>query len=423
MADEETKNVTEIIKNDMKDAGVVDKLEKVEIDSTSQKTEEKKEDIVLKKESKSQKKDEKKTVVKDKKDEEEEEEESDEELPPGLLEVPLVVEGKREKKKVERLSATMMQSMLEKKKLEIEEGPGTKLGDIPFIEHQINSTKAIDLKPLHRVLYLRMGSNTEIKKNIRLFSGFTHSKESKEHEKRTAIMNKMITAELKSMCMILGLERGGTKSNLIERLEEFLMNPKDKGLTVKLKSKSKAGKTKKKGVKRKRTSQSDKKKSLKKADDESLEEDSEEGGSDDNEKSEEEEEEDEEPKKKKAKTDSKKKNTEKATKEKSKENGRKDKGKKSEKKSVKKPPQKKADDDLSDSPSSDSDDEVIAKLSSKSPPSNEEIKELVKKILDGADLEKVTMKTVVKQVYAKYPSFDLSNKKDFIKDTVREVIS
>lgn len=44
------------------------------------------------------------------------------------------VEGKREKKKVERLSASMIRSPQEKKKLEIEEGSGMKLGDIPFGE-------------------------------------------------------------------------------------------------------------------------------------------------------------------------------------------------------------------------------------------------------------------------------------------------
>lgn len=32
------------------------------------------------------------------------------------------------------------------------------------------------------------------------------------------------------------------------------------------------------------------------------------------------------------------------------------------------------------------------------------------------------MKTVCKQVYANYPDFDLSHKKDFIKTTVKSVI-
>lgn len=58
------------------------------------------------------------------------------------------------------------------------------------VEHQINIAKPADLKPLHRVLFLRAGANAEIKKNIKQFSGFTHSKDSKEHEKRVASLNK-----------------------------------------------------------------------------------------------------------------------------------------------------------------------------------------------------------------------------------------
>jgi len=41
--------------------------------------------------------------------------------------------------------------------------------------------------------------------------------------------------------------------------------------------------------------------------------------------------------------------------------------------------------------------------------------------LDKANLEEITMKTVCKQVYAKYPDFDLTDKKDFIKATVKAV--
>lgn len=54
---------------------------------------------------------------------------------------------------------------------------------------------------------------------------------------------------------------------------------------------------------------------------------------------------------------------------------------------------------------------------------DEEIKSYVKEILEGANLEEITMKTVCKQVYAHYPDFDLSHKKDFIKSTVKSVSS
>lgn len=52
---------------------------------------------------------------------------------------------------------------------------------------------------------------------------------------------------------------------------------------------------------------------------------------------------------------------------------------------------------------------------------DEEIKSYVKEILDQANLEEITMKVVCKQVYAKFPQFDLSHKKDFIKATVKSV--
>lgn len=52
---------------------------------------------------------------------------------------------------------------------------------------------------------------------------------------------------------------------------------------------------------------------------------------------------------------------------------------------------------------------------------DDEIKTYVKEILEGANLEQITMKTVCQQVYAHYPDFDLAHKKDFIKSTVKSV--
>ncbi|CAF4858910.1 unnamed protein product [Pieris macdunnoughi] len=57
----------------------------------------------------------------------------------------------------------------------------------------------------------------------------------------------------------------------------------------------------------------------------------------------------------------------------------------------------------------------------KRPPTDDEIKKYVKQILEGANLEQITMKTVCKQVYSHYPDFDLAHKKDFIKATVKSV--
>lgn len=54
-------------------------------------------------------------------------------------------------------------------------------------------------------------------------------------------------------------------------------------------------------------------------------------------------------------------------------------------------------------------------------PQDAELKVMVKKILEGANLEEVTMKSVCRQVYDSYPDFDLTHKKLFIKETVKSV--
>jgi hypothetical protein len=43
--------------------------------------------------------------------------------------------------------------------------------------------------------------------------------------------------------------------------------------------------------------------------------------------------------------------------------------------------------------------------------------------LANANLEEVTMKQICKQVYENYPAYDLTEWKDFIKTTVKELIS
>lgn len=73
---------------------------------------------------------------------------------------------------------------------------------------------------------------------------------------------------------------------------------------------------------------------------------------------------------------------------------------------VKKPP---ADDVIKQPPA----DDVV-----KQPPSDDEIKKYVTQILEVADLEQTTLRTILKQVACHYAVFDLTHKKDFIKATV-----
>jgi protein DEK len=62
-----------------------------------------------------------------------------------------------------------------------------------------------------------------------------------------------------------------------------------------------------------------------------------------------------------------------------------------------------------------------AKEGSDGMPTDDDIKKLLKDILAEANLEEITMKTVCKKVYAHYPNHDLSQRKDFIKQTVKSV--
>lgn len=385
-----------------------------------------------KKEEKSPKENNKKSPVKKTKEEDSGGNESNESGPEenndepklGLLDQPVEITGSRERKKVQRLEYSI--TTPSKEKHEIPEGSGEKLGECPRIEFQIQKTKTDELKVLHRILFNRPGSGNEIKKNLRRFCGFTFTRDSPEYEKKKNNLDKITIPVLKHICEILDLERSGTKEDVIVRLLEFLLCPKPSGKKVPTsKKRVSGGKTEK----HKQKSGKEKKISKKKEEssdegEESEPEDEEEQNDEIDEKEQEDEEEEEEevevdnededsemdePKRKRPKAKSKDK---KKKESKSKKN--------EEKKSSKSAKKSKKVTEISSEESSD--DEPLAKKT-KGPPTDEEIKQLVKKILDGANLEEITMKKVIKQVFDDYPEFDLGDKKDFIKSTVRSLIS
>lgn len=80
----------------------------------------------------------------------------------------------------------------------------------------------------------------------------------------------------------------------------------------------------------------------------------------------------------------------------------------------------KLDEDAKDSDSED--DKPL--VSFKKPPTGKQIKQTIRQLLDGADLEQITMKTVCQQVYSLYPSFteDLISRKSEIKGIIRDVL-
>ncbi|XP_041484240.1 protein DEK-like [Lytechinus variegatus] len=364
----------------------------------------------------------------DKEEEDEEESSSEEELPLGSVEAPVqIMTGKRDRKKVERLVMKETPKTPEKQFV-VPVGKGVKLADIPIVHHFIEKTKAQDLKPLHKFLFGRfVRDHRETKKNIRLFSGFDFTKEDNEYAKREAILCKFTMEGIKELCTILDVEKKGLKDVIMERLMDFCMNPQPSGRPVpqkgkrgkpkgtkKTKSKKPKGKGKKGGGDASTGAEEDGDTTI----DDGTEGDAEGDGGDTSMT-----EGESKPKKKKPKTPKPKKAEAKPKSPKKKKNATKTPSKQTKKsspvKSPKKTPKKRKHEDVG---GNSSDDEPLMKKAN-APPTDKQIKETVKTILEGANLEEVTMKMVCRKVYDTYPQHPLQHKKDFIKSTVREIIS
>ncbi|XP_073422203.1 protein DEK [Dendrobates tinctorius] len=351
--------------------------------------------------------------------EENDEEEDDEEDDDEKKEKSLIVEGKREKKKVERLCLEMS---VVKKEPVLTEGKGKKLYDIERVQYFLKKKKCEELRLLHRLLFNRQGTVQMIKKNIGQFNGFPFEKGSDLYKKKEDMLKKFKKDDLKNICGVLDLEKSGANSELVSRIITFLMAPKSTGKPLP-KSKSKPPK----GGKKERSSSGSARRSKSRranvilSDESSSEEetkDKEESSADEQES--EDEVEDEEPPKKVAKKEkarpkvtSKNKKAAKSSNVKKADSSTTNKSKNISKKE--KAVQSESEDDSSD------DEPLIKKV--KKPPTDEELRETIKDLLSKANLETVTMKQICKKVYEGYPNCDLSPRKAFIKTTVKELIS
>lgn len=362
------------------------------------------------------------------KDEEVDEDEEEEEEPKlGLLDLPAEVSGKRDRKTTDRLTAT--ETPNKDKVANTYEGEGESLGSIPFIEYKLKNVKPEELIPLYRICFNRPGTNSQRKKDLRLFNGFSFSEsEKKSVEQQTNLkkiqIEKVFNAELKKICALFGLKQG-TRPEMTEKIFNFLMKPEDMGQKIP-KSKNKKGRRKSKKSKSSKKSSTPKRSSQSQEDEESEESDSDGDQSGDEESTQSE---DENPKKTPAKKTPAKKAPAKKTPAKKAPAKKTPEKKTPVKKSTKKTPAKKSplkpsNGVVSDN-SDDSDDEPLTKKikGKPKPPTDDEIETYVKEFLKEADLEEVTMKKVCQRVYDNYPDFDLTHKKDFIKETVKVVIS
>uniref|UniRef100_A0A9J7YAQ6 Protein DEK n=2 Tax=Cyprinus carpio TaxID=7962 RepID=A0A9J7YAQ6_CYPCA len=358
---------------------------------------------------------------------------------PKLFE-PEILEGKREKKIIQRLD--LMSKPKEKPKIE-STGSGAKLGDIARINHSIGKLKAPLLKPLHKIVYDRPGTASTLRKNLRLFNGFPFGEDSDLYSKKMEKVKRLHKEQLRTICQTLDLERSGTQIILSERIMKFLTCPTNSGKPVlkKKKKTTKDAKREKSSSKSKKTqkkvesgkskpivtdSSSDddddddddegkenSKDTVKSAtanqenkDSEDKFSDKEEEEDDDDDDAPEEDSKEEETKKKPA---TKRKAPAKPVPKTKKADSSSNRGKKQASKSK------------DESESSDDDQPLIKMV--KKPPTEEQLKEAIKDLLKNANLEEVTMKQITRQVYDKYPDFDLSSRKEFIRETVKGLIS
>ncbi|CAI9586769.1 unnamed protein product [Staurois parvus] len=340
---------------------------------------------------------------------ENEEEEEDDEEEDDKKEKSLIVEGKREKKKVERLSLEMtVINMLYMHSLP---GKGQKLYDIERISYFLKKKKCEELRLLHRLLFNRPGTVFQVKRNIGQFNGFAFDAGSEQYKKKEDLLKKFKKSDLKNICGILDLEKSGANVELISRILTFLLKPKSTGKSLPKSKTQRSSKKERSSSASARKSKSSKSNVI--LTDESSSEDEKKDKESSEEEKESEEEEGEPPKKAAKKEKAKPKSTPKSKRATKSANVKKADSSTTNKKS--KGGSKKE----SESGDSSDDEPLIKKL--RKPPTDEEIQETVKQLLAEANLEEVTMKQICKKVNECYPTYDLSSRKEFIKATVKEV--
>lgn len=150
----------------------------------------------------------------------------------------------RERKQVTVLTPEVPESA--EKTFAAPSGPGVKLGDVAYIADQLQKRLGVDdaLKVLHRVLFNEISARKTVKAHIRLFCGFDPAHVEKQSMSARDKLNKLTMAGLKDVCETLGLEKGGSKEAVVERIVEFLKSPTDQAPAVKRRASGAATKKK-----------------------------------------------------------------------------------------------------------------------------------------------------------------------------------
>ena len=104
---------------------------------------------------------------------------------------------------------------------------GVRLGDLPnvnfVLSHKFNASDEV-LKGLHAVLYHRPGKRSEVKQNLREWSGLAEATEA-QRDKMRARLGKWKLELVKQACTLLDLPLRGTKDELVQQMVAFLERP------------------------------------------------------------------------------------------------------------------------------------------------------------------------------------------------------
>jgi len=115
-----------------------------------------------------------------------------------------------------------------KKVVATADGKGIKLSENPHFCKELEKYKSDNevCKALHSLMYNVPGKKTEIKKNLRAFSGFSADTSVETVKTKVGDKKKLWTVSLlKTSLGLFGLERGGDRDTLVERLVDYIAEP------------------------------------------------------------------------------------------------------------------------------------------------------------------------------------------------------
>ncbi|XP_039279236.1 protein DEK [Nilaparvata lugens] len=139
----------------------------------------------------------------------------------------------RVRKPVDHLDAGMLRlGGRHRYDVQIVKGEGIELKHIPSISFELENSSLEDLKTLHRIMYSRIGIVERVKDNVLNFSGFTFDKDAKLLRKVRTDLSKLTFIKLKCLSQVLCLPKKGKSADYIERILQFLLKPVDTGIAA-----------------------------------------------------------------------------------------------------------------------------------------------------------------------------------------------